>query len=388
MGNLRVIVFSATFGAGHVRAAEALIEAIRMKKPSAEITHVDSVAFLSKTLNKVIKSTYIELIKHTPRLWGKFYYRTSKIPSDSVLQRFLNVLGRHEFFNYIEELRPDVIICTYPTIAGVLAQLRLQGLLHIPIVTVVTDYAVHSQWIHPGVDLYIVGNKDVYEGLVNRRINPQRIKITGIPVSPRFEHPLNRQEILKRYNLRSDQPIFMIMGGAYGVLDGARKVCRILADSEVPVQSLIVCGRDEKLYKSLDGIVAEAKNPILRFGYVRNVEELMTVSDVIITKAGGLTVSEALTKHLPLLIYKPIPGQEEENAHFVQRMGAGRVVNTEEELEETLKHLLKNPEEIKQMCTSASRALPGNAAEKATNYIFELINEEPLGKVKLLRMES
>lgn len=386
MGNLRVIVFSATFGAGHVRAAEALIEAIRMKKPSAEITHVDSVAFLSKTLNKVIKSTYIELIKHTPRLWGKFYYRTSKIPSDSVLQRFLNVLGRHEFFNYIEELRPDVIICTYPTIAGVLAQLRLQGLLHIPIVTVVTDYAVHSQWIHPGVDLYIVGNKDVYEGLVDRRINPQRIKITGIPVSPRFEHPLNRQEILKRYNLRSDQPIFMIMGGAYGVLDGARKVCRILADSEVPVQSLIVCGRDEKLYKSLDGIVAEAKNPILRFGYVRNVEELMTVSDVIITKAGGLTVSEALTKHLPLLIYKPIPGQEEENAHFVQRMGAGRVVNTEEELEETLKHLLKTPEEIKQMCTSASRALPGNAAEKATNYIFELINEDSLGKVKLLRM--
>lgn len=388
MGNLRVIVFSATFGAGHVRAAEALIEAIRTKKPSAEITHVDSVAFLSKTLNKVIKSTYIELIKHTPRLWGKFYYRTSKIPPDSVLQRFLNVLGRHEFFNYIEELRPDVIICTYPTIAGVLAQLRLQGLLNIPIVTVVTDYAVHSQWIHPGVDLYIVGNTDVFEGLVDRGIDPQRIKITGIPVNPRFEQSLNRQEILKRNNLRSDQPIFMIMGGAYGVLGGAKKVCRILADSEIPVQSLIVCGRDEKLYKSLDGIVAEAKNPIFRFGYVRNVEELMTVSDVIITKAGGLTVSEALTKHLPLLIYKPIPGQEEENAHFVQRIGAGRVINTEEELEEMLKHLLRTPEEIKQMCISASRALPGNAAEKATNYIFELINEEPLGNDKLLRMES
>lgn len=166
------------------------------------------------------------------------------------------------------------------------------------------------------------------------------------------------------------------------------KVCRILADSEVPVQSLIVCGRDEKLYKSLDGIVAEAKNPIYRFGYVRNVEELMTVSDVIITKAGGLTVSEALTKHLPLLIYKPIPGQEDENAHFVQRIGAGRVMNNEEELEETLKHLLRYPEEISQMRIAASKALPGKAAEKTTDYIFELINEDLSENIRLLRMKS
>lgn len=375
MGNLRFVVFSATFGAGHVRAAEALIEAIRMKAPSAEITHVDSVAFLSKTLNKVIKSTYIELIKHTPRLWGKFYYRTSKITPDSVLQRFLNVIGRREFLNYIEELRPNAIICTYPTIAGVLAQLRLRGVLHIPVAVVVTDYAVHSQWIHPGVDLYFVGNEDVFKGLVTRGIDPQRIHITGIPVNPRFEQPLKREEIYERLNLYPDRPVFLIMGGAYGVLGGAKKVCRILADSEIPVQSLVVCGRDEKLYKSLDGIVAEAKNPIQRFGFIRNVEDLMTVSDIIITKAGGLTVSEALTKHLPMLIYKPIPGQEEENAHFIQRIGAGRVVATEEKLEETILGLLIHPWEIEKMRSVAANALPGNAAEKATDYIFELIDE-------------
>lgn len=375
MGNLRILVFSATFGAGHVRAAEALIEAIRTKDPSAEITHVDFGAFLSKTFNKVIKSTYIELIKHTPRLWGKFYYRTSKIPPDSVLQRFLNVLGRREFLNYIEELRPNVIICTYPTIAGVLAQLRLRHILHVPIVTVVTDYAVHSQWIHPGVDLYIVGNEEVYTGLVTRGIDSQRIHITGIPVNPRFEQRLARAEILERLNLFPDRSTFLIMGGAYGVLGGAKEVCRILADSEVPVQSLIVCGQDEKLYKSLDGIVAEAKNPIQRFGFVRNVEELMTVSDIIITKAGGLTVSEALTKRLPLLIYKPIPGQEEENAHFVQRIGAGKVAETVEELEEAIHRLLAHPEEMEQMRRAAARALPGKAAECAAEYIFQLIEE-------------
>ncbi|MPN11656.1 Processive diacylglycerol beta-glucosyltransferase [bioreactor metagenome] len=167
------------------------------------------------------------------------------------------------------------------------------------------------------------------------------------------------------------------MGGAYGVLGGIKKMCQLLADSDMPVQSLIVCGQDEKLYKSMDGIVAEAKNPMHLFGYVHNVEELMAVSDIIVTKAGGLTVSEALTRHLPMLIYKPIPGQEEENARFVQRIGAGLVVETEEELEETVHRLLNNPQEIEQMRQAAAKALPGKAAEQAVKYIFELINECP-----------
>jgi processive 1,2-diacylglycerol beta-glucosyltransferase len=373
VGDLRIIIFSASYGAGHVRAAEALIEAIRMKAPSAEITHVDSMAFLSRPLNKVIKGTYIEMIKHSPRLWGKFYYRTSKIPPHSALQRLLNIVGRSEFLSYIEKLRPDVIICTYPVIAGVLAQLRLRGVLKVPVVTVVTDYAVHSQWIHQGVDLYIVGNKDVYEGLVFRGIDPKNIKITGIPVNPRFEQLIDRQSVREKLHLNPERPVFMIMGGAYGVLGGIKKVCRMLADSEVPVQSIIVCGRDEKLYRSMDGIVAEAKNPMHRFGFVQNVEDLMAVSDIIITKAGGLTVSEALTQHLPLIIFKPIPGQEEENAHFIQRIGAGLVVQTEDELEETMYRLLRNPQEIERMRLAAAKALPGKAAEQATNYIFELI---------------
>jgi len=139
---LSVLIFSATFGAGHVRAAEGIIEALRAKEPDVEITHLDFGAFLSKTFNSVIKNTYIELIKHTPKLWGKFYYRTSKIPPGSVFQRFLNGLGRREFVKLIQKLQPDLVICTYPTVAGVLAQQRLKGVLNIPLVTVVTDYAV------------------------------------------------------------------------------------------------------------------------------------------------------------------------------------------------------------------------------------------------------
>jgi processive 1,2-diacylglycerol beta-glucosyltransferase len=292
------------------------------------------------------------------------------------LQRLINIIGRREFLDYIRELRPDVIICTYPTIAGVLGELRLKDTLQIPIVSVVTDYAVHSQWVNPGVDLYIVGNQEVSQGLTDRGINPDRIKITGIPVSPKFEQKLNREEIANRLGLLSQRLTFLVMGGAFGVLGGAKGVCRFLVESEEAVQVIVVCGQDEKLYRSLEGLSEEGKNPLLRFGYIKNVEELMTVADIIITKAGGLTVSEALTKRLPLIIYKPIPGQEEENAYFVERIEAAKLARTEDELESIINHILSHPEEIEKMRKAAEKALPGNAAERATDYIFSLINED------------
>ncbi|CAA7599458.1 lactose synthase/undecaprenyldiphospho-muramoylpentapeptide beta-N-acetylglucosaminyltransferase [Acididesulfobacillus acetoxydans] len=372
----RVLIFSATFGAGHVRAAQALIETLREDDPTLDITHLDFGAFVSKTMNTVIKSTYIEVIKHTPKLWGKFYYRTAKISPHSVFQRFLNGIGRSELVKYISSLRPDLIVCTYPTVAGVLAELKLKGVLDVPLTTVVTDYAVHSQWVHQGIDLYIVGARDVYEGLTSRGIDGSRIRVTGIPVSPRFEREIERGPVAAKLGLDPNGLTFLVMGGAYGVLNGAKRVCQFLADSRVPVQTISVCGRDERLYKSLDGLVAGARNPFVRFGFVNNVEELMAASDLIITKAGGLTVSEALTRRIPLLIFKPIPGQEEENATFLEKVGAGRIAHTEEELEGILREILAHPQQIAAMRKAAAGVLPGKAAERAVGYMMELADEQ------------
>lgn len=121
MRSLRILVFSATYGAGHVKAAETLIAALRMKEPLAEIIHEDAIELISKVLNQLLRSSYIGVIKHAPKIWGEYYYRTQEIPADSLLQRFLNTFGRRQFINYIRDLRPDVIVCTYPTVAGVLA---------------------------------------------------------------------------------------------------------------------------------------------------------------------------------------------------------------------------------------------------------------------------
>ena len=382
MKQLRILLFSAGFGNGHFRAAEAVIEGIRIKEPHAEIIHLDFGDFLSKRFNAMAKNLYIEVIKHTPKLWGKFYYKTAKFQPNSRIQRFLKQLGRSDFLKYIQAFGPDLIVCTYPTVSSILAQLRLEQILQVPVITVITDYTVHSHWVHPGVDRYMVACEEVKESLVSWGIKAQCIHVTGIPISPKFEVELVRGHIISKLGLNPDFPTFLVMGTAHEGLKSAKRICKILADSLVPVQSIIVCGKNIKLYHSLGEVIEHSINPMIRLGYVHNVEELMSVSNLIITKAGGLTVSEALTKHLPLVIYKAIPGQEDENAQFVQRIGAGHVAGTEDELESILSRFLSNPEEMDKMRENAALAIRGHSTERVVENMLVLrlnLNEKNIG---------
>lgn len=373
MKQLRVLVFSASFGNGHLRAAEAVIEGIQIKEPSAKIMHWDFGAFLNMRINTIIKDFYSGLLKRAPKLWGRFYYKTGKIQPQSISQRLLNQIGRSHFLNYIQQFEPDIIICTYPTVSSILAQLRVEQILHVPLITVITDYTVHSHWVHPGVDCYIVACAKVKESLVSWGIQARNIQVTGIPVSPRFDRREDRLSTAEKLGLTPGLPTFLFMGGTYGILGSTKRICKMLADSQVPVQCIVVCGHDEKLYHSLDEVIAQARNPLVRFKFVHNVEELMAVSDLIITKAGGLTVSEALTKHLPLIIFKPIPGQEEENAQYVQRLGAGCIAENEDELARVLSHLLQHPEDIETMRSKAATALAGHSTERAVEEMLQLV---------------
>jgi processive 1,2-diacylglycerol beta-glucosyltransferase len=147
----------------------------------------------------------------------------------------------------------------------------------------------------------------------------------------------------------------------------------MLVETTFTVQTIIVCGHDVNLYKALDSLVEQEGNPIVRFGFVNDVERLMSVADMIITKAGGLTVSEALTKRVPLVIFRPIPGQEEKNANYLESIGAGRLAKNEEELEEIVFALLKDPKGLERMRQSAGKAVTGQTAEAAINEILQLL---------------
>jgi len=370
----RILVFSASFGAGHTRAAEAVIEAITNKCPNAEISHLDCWAILSRKLTSIAKDFYIGMLKHTPKLWGEVYYGTAKNSPDSIFHRVFDTTGKTKYLSYIKSFNPDLIICTYHTVAGVIAKLRMKNMVNVPLAVVITDYAVHNQWIHDGVDLYIVGSEEIHQDLVMKGFDPTKVRVTGIPVSPRFETNHDRSQIRANLGLSPDLPTCLVMAGAYGVLNELKDLCQFLAHTPIPFQTIVVCGQDANLYRSLDSVVESAVNPIARFGFVSNVEEFMGAADVMITKAGGLTVSEALTKRLPTIIYKPIPGVEQENAAFLQKIGAGRTAYSQAELKQILFELIDQPDELNSMARAAVENFPGRSAEKAIIHMLQLID--------------
>lgn len=378
---LRILVFSAGFGNGHYRAAEAVIAALQSKVPAAEITHLDFGDFLSKRFNTVAKNLYLEMIKHTPKLWGKFYHKTAEFQPDSRIQRFLKQLGRKEFLNFIRALSPDLIVCTYPTVSSILAQLRSEQILGVPLITIITDYTAHSHWVHPGVDRYMVACQEVKEILTGWGIREESVYVTGIPVNPKFELKANGDGILKGLGLNPELPVFLLMGGDYGGSKTTKRISAHLANSQIPVQTIVLCGRNQKLYESLAEAGAKASNPLLPLGYVHNLEDLMSVSSLIITKAGGLTVTEALKKHLPLLIYKPIPGQEEANAEYILSLGAGKKADSEAELLDYIRYFLANPRVIAGMRRQAAAAVPSHSAEKTVAEMLELLWEHKASQI-------
>jgi len=372
MKPLRVMVFSAAFGAGHFQAAEAIVEAVKEKRPDAEIVHLDFMEFLNKPVNRAIKNVYLGLIKHAPGLWGKFYYKTAKISPSSTVYQILHHLGKGKFLKFIEKKSPDIIVCTYPTIACVLGELRQRKLLQVPVVTAITDFAAHSHWIHQGVDLYAVASTKTLDSLVAAGIKEDRVRVTGIPVSLTFEGDLDRQRIALKLGLNPTQRVCLIMGGAFGALAGVKKICEMLSVSLLPIQTVVVCGKDRKLFASLEEVALQSRNPVIRLGFVTNVEELMTVADFVVTKAGGLTVSEALTKNVPLFIYKPIPGQEEENAHYLEEVEAGRIACSESELLAQLKIALENPAELEKMRQAQALVAPKSPAARTVEFMLHL----------------
>ncbi len=366
----RVLVLSASYGAGHNQAARAIQQAIADKAPSTEVRIVDFFQFVSQPLNRLVQNVYVQSVRHLPLGYGMFYKTTSAISADSWWQRQLNGLGRQRLLDYLKVFRPDLIICTFPTPAGVLSEMRIEGSVDVPVFVVITDFTVHSQWLHPNIDRFFVAADEVAEGLQDRGIDRTDITVSGIPVGSEFSRRLGRREAREMLGLRTDLPMVLVMAGAFNMLSGVGDVVQILAEIEIPHQSVIIAGRDERLASKLRDLTGAAKHPVEVKGFVNNVHTMMSAADFLVTKAGGITISEALSCDLPLIIYRAIPGQEESNTAFLARSGAALPTRNYAELESAVRRLLSDRDGLAEMRAAArDLARPDAAAIIADNAL-------------------
>jgi processive 1,2-diacylglycerol beta-glucosyltransferase len=374
---LRIAILSCNYGGGHQRVAEVLADELRQRSPGCHVRIYDYIeTCVGHGYNVAFTSLYFGSVRWAPKIYRSFYRATSAIPSHSTAQRFINSIGKRRLAALLRTQRPDVVICTYCLPAGGMSELKHEGRTDVPCVTVVTDHAVHSQWIHPAVDLYLVSSDRVRDGFVARGIPADRVLPTGIPVSSALGTPLNRHTLRRRYGLDPDLPTILIMMGAYNLMRGAVEVCSSMLELSRPAQLLFVCGKDERLRQALEDRARKASMPVHVLGYVTAIPELMALSDLTVSKAGGVTTSEALAAELPMVLVNSIPGQEEENTAFLQSVGAAIVAPRPADLRHLVADLLDHPDSLARLRDGARQVKRPGAAAHAAAAILSLASVE------------
>ena len=360
---MRVLIATVTAGGGHVAAAAALEEAWRTLRPSDTIERVDLIKFFSPLHKKIYSDGYVQLVERAPELWGMLFGKTDNPKVVRRLGRISRLFpgnSRKKFARYLKHFDPEVVLCTHYAPLEVLGWLRMKGARQfkpqafgrvgdgsVPkaaldykppfVVSIVTDFEAHALWMNACVDLYCVAAEETKARLVARGVAADGIAATGIPIAAKFLAKPEPQAIRKNLGLRDDQPVVLVLGGGFGM----GPVAEILMElDKVPrhLQTVVVTGRNEELRRKL--AAQTHRHPTHVLGFAGNMHELMAVADLILTKPGGLTTSEALSLGKPLFILNPIPGQEAANSDFLLEHGAAAKVNRVEDLPYRIEKLL------------------------------------------------
>ena len=313
---MKILILSAATGGGHLRASRAISGYIQQNDPNCSVEVVDAMKSIGSLLDKTVCDGYHTLATKTPKLFGKLYRATNKKSALSdLLSRFSNAFS-HLLLPTIEQCGPDAIISTHPFVSEMVSHLKAAEYLDVPLITLMTDYGPHRAWIASCADAYVVSNADMIPEMEAMGVDREIIYPFGIPVEDVFFTKADKPALRKKFGLDPAMPTILIMAGSFGV-SNILKIYRQIMQTDVAFQAVIITGRNEKLYAALaDEVEASPKKTKLVF-FTNEVENYMHASDLLITKPGGLTVSEALACNIPLAVFDAIPGQEEDNADFL-----------------------------------------------------------------------
>jgi processive 1,2-diacylglycerol beta-glucosyltransferase len=322
MSERKVLFISAPVGAGHVRAAQAVGAALQRLAPAVTAEYANVFDFFSPRLGKAILGGYLKVLDIFPQLYGAAYGWGNSSRAALAGRSLVSGLLAGRLERYVAAARPAVVVVSHATPAGLVAHLAARGRLAVPTVAVVTDFVVHRLWVYPELGLYCVAGEGLRDYLAARGVARDKSVATGIPVAGRFAAPLDRMAARRSLGLRGEAPVVLLMGGGAGVLP-MEEIVAALEGLARPLQVVAVAGRNEALRQRLAALAGKLRHCSLRAtGFVDNVAELMAAADLLVSKPGGLTAAEALARGLPLVVYRPIPGQEEANTAFLTAGGA------------------------------------------------------------------
>jgi processive 1,2-diacylglycerol beta-glucosyltransferase len=380
-----VLILSASAGAGHVRAGQALERAFVESGAVQAVHHIDTLEFTNPLFRRLYSKAYIDMVNAMPEVLGWLYDVSDKPDWDDRLKVALEKLNTVPFVQMLERYQPDLTVCTHFLPAEIISWLIEKGkLAKTRLAIVVTDFDVHAQWICSDFAHYFVALDETRAHLEALGIPAERITVSGIPVDPAFAVAKDRAALRDKYRLRQDGIVILISAGGFGVGKIETLITPLLRLRH-PAQIVAICGRNEELKTRLDhlaaGLAPRSRVALKVVGYTNEMDEYMAAADLVVGKPGGLTTSEALARGLVFVIVSPIPGQEERNAdHLLEECAAIRC-NNHPVLAYKIDRLLDDPARLAAMQANVRRLARPRAAHEIVAKLLTLKDVPRQGEV-------
>jgi processive 1,2-diacylglycerol beta-glucosyltransferase len=368
----RILLLHATVGTGHKRAAEALQVAFERRQPG-EVRVEDVLDYAPPLFQQAYAKSYLDITNKAPLVWGYFYHQTEVDPTVSEfvnnIRKLVEGVSVIQLKDVLRSFQPDAIICTHFLPVEMLLSLKNKGELQQPVYCVVTDYSAHTFWANPGLDGYFVGAEHTRDQLIARGIHESAIRITGIPIDPTVAEPKDPADMRQAHGFTKPGPLITLFGGGIET-SHVREIVEDLLATDIEGTLVVVAGRNEQLATALNDLQSSPRLELQVLGLIDYVDDLIVASDLIITKSGGLIVSEVLARNVPMLVIDPIPGQEEWNADYVVSSGAGIQLRMTYMVAKAVKRLLAQPEMLKAMRANSAMIARPRAASTVVDYVL------------------
>lgn len=413
---MRIIILSASTGGGHMRAANAIKSSVNQKYKNSVVEIVDALEYISPILNKTVTEGYTHLAKRSPSVYRVIYNSSNNKLATQLISN-INSLISKKLLSLLNEFNPDLIITTHPFSTEMAGRLKELGKINVPILCIMTDYAPHHTWINQNIDEYVVANDDMIKPMIEMGVRKEKIHPFGIPIENAFYTPRDKNIILKEMGLNPELPTVLIMAGSFGV-ENILQIYKDILGLEYDLQIIVITGRNQALYDAIEGVVYGDDNNFseffLKHRYMRKlkvfryaskeylkrrskfrrdtktlkkketriiyftneVDKYMQVADIIITKPGGLTITEALACNLPMAIFDAIPGQEEENANFLVSNNMAVRLDSGKNGAEVIKNLLDNRNKLEFMKYSCMIFDKSDSLDNIINLMVSLIKDK------------
>jgi len=369
MAAKKILLLYISESSGHHCASIAIENALHSIAPDIQTMNINCFNYTNPILEKVINRAYLGVVKRTPEIWDYLYDNPKVLKRTQKLRAMIHKFNAAKLKVLLNEFKPNAIICTQAFPCGMIADYKKSLGLSTPLIGVLTDYAPHSYWIYDSVDKYIVPSKETGLKLIANGIDPRKIETFGIPVESRFSLFHDKEAIFKKVGIDPKRPSVLIMGGTQG-LGPIKDIIRSIDKSDLDVQAIVAAGTNKKLYSWM--ATKSFKKKVVVLPYADNIDELMEISTVIITKPGGITTAEALCKGLPMLIVSPLPGQESMNTIFLLNEYVAVKAENPEDVIVVLTELLYNKNKLAIMSERARSLAKPDSAVNIARLTMEL----------------